>query len=519
MAPNAAWRLAATIGRVAIGLVAVSLYTRILGMTQWGLLALFQAAVAPLAVLDVLGRSTVKFVAESVARGDRRGAAAIVQTAFGLNLAIGVVGAAGLVAVAPWLARSVFAIPPDQVGRAIVGFRAMAAVWLLGVLTATYAAVLAAHQRYDLISKLASAAVLVSTCAGLAAAGLGHDVAVVVVAQAAVAAAFLAPYRWAAMRLLPESAGLAWPHQDALRRSASFWRWEVVGVAGTLVTGWADRYILGAYFGPALVGYYAVASVLQAQLYGAFLEMGEVLFPTVSRLEGEGDLRSARRLSLLVGWTLAMGFGICAVVLAVIGGDFLRLWVSPEAAAAVTHTLRLLCVASILSITAIAPLYYTVGLGRIRWDAAAGVLLGATVVTLGLLLIPRYGLEGVGWGLIGGALVRCVLVLFIWRAHFRGQVDLAAFAAHAWAPALVSIALLLGLSSLHDLVAPRVSWPGLVVEGASTLGLAAAVQLGISELFPGGRSRRRDVAGSFRPVIAGWLRGLPGGIGRGASDA
>jgi O-antigen/teichoic acid export membrane protein len=509
MAANAAWRLAATIARAALGLVAVSLFTRLLGIAQWGLLALFQAAVAPLAVLDGLGRATVKFVAESLARGDRPGAAAVVRTAFALNLVVGIAGAAGLAVAAPWLAHAVFAIPPTEAARAATGFRVMGLAWFLGVLTSTYSAVLAAHQRYDVAARLATVALFLSTGAGLAVAALGHDVVGVVLAQAVVAGAMLAPYAWAATRLLPEAAAVPRLDAIALRRTAGFWRWEVVGVVGSLMTAWADRYILGGFFGPTLVGYYAVAQVLQAQLYGAFLEMGEVLFPTVSHLEGQGDLGGARRLALLVGWTLASGFGVCAVVLAVIGGDFLRLWVSPEAAAAATWTLRLLCIASILAITSVAPLYYTLGLGKTRWDAAAGVLVGVAVTGLGLALIPRYGLLGVGWGLVGGALARWGLVLAMWRVHFRVEVRLRTFAAQVWAPAVVSVATLLALSWLHDVWVSEPGWPGLILEGGLVLAVAAAVQLGVSELFPGGADRRRNVLSSFRPVVAGFLGGRP----------
>jgi O-antigen/teichoic acid export membrane protein len=509
MAGNAAWRLTATVVRVAVGLVAVSVFTRLLGITQWGLLALFQAAVAPLALFDGLGRATVKYVSESLARGDLEAAAGVVRTALALNLALGAFGAGALLLAAPWLATTVFAIPPDEVARAVVGFRVMAGAWFVGVLTATYAAVLAAHQRYDEAAKLGSLAVIASTASGLAAAAWTRDVVAVVVAQAIAAVVVAAVYRARAAGLLAEAGASPRPDRTSLRRALSFWRWEVVGVAGGLLTGWADRYLLGAFLGPTVVGFYAVALVLHSQLYGAFVEMGEVLFPTVSHLEGRGDLVAARRLTLLVGWTLTTGFGICAVALAIVGGDFLQLWVSREAALAATATLRLLCVGGIVALTAIAPLYYTLGLGRTRWDAAAGVLVGATVTGLGLALVPRFGLPAVAYALIGGALVRCGLVVLMWRVHFRAQFGIGAFAAHVWAPAAVSIATLWGLTRLHDAIAREPTWPWFLLEGVVAVAVAAAIQLGISELLPGGRERRRDVVSSFRPVVSRWLGRAP----------
>jgi hypothetical protein len=46
------------------------------------------------------------------------------------------------------------------------------------------------------------------------------------------------------------------------------------------------------------------------------------------------------------------------------------------------------------------------------------------------------------------------------------------------------------------------------------LGVAAAVQIVIGELLPGGRERRRDVVASFRPVAARAYALLRGGAPR-----
>jgi O-antigen/teichoic acid export membrane protein len=504
MAGNAVWRLAATIVRVGVGLVAVSALTRLLGIGQWGLLALFQAAVAPLALLDGLGRATVKYASESLGRGDSEGAARVVRTAAVLNAVLGAAGTAALLLCAPWLASSLFAIPPEEAARATVGFRIMGGAWFVGVMTTPFSAVLAAHQRYDVAAKLGTVAVVLSTGLGVAAAALTRDVVLVIVAQTTGAAAMLALYVWAASRLLPGVAAAPRLDRPTLRRTVAFWRGEVVGVAGGLLTGWADRYILGAFFGPAIVGFYALANLLSTQLYAAFLEMGEVLFPAVSHLEGRGELPAARRLALLVGWTLTMGFGASAAVLGTVGGDFLHLWVSPDAARAATPTLRVLCVAAILALTSVAPLFYVLGIGKTRWDAAGSVVLGLTVVGVGLVLIPAHGLLGVGYGLVAGALVRCGLALLIWRVHFRPQFGLGAFAVHAWAPAVVSILAMLGLGRVHDALGRAPTWPWLVAESFATLAIAVAVQVAAAEVLPGGRQRRLDVVNSFRPIVARW---------------
>jgi O-antigen/teichoic acid export membrane protein len=280
-----------------------------------------------------------------------------------------------------------------------------------------------------------------------------------------------------------------------------------VGILGGILSGWSDRYILGAFFVPAAVGFYAVVHSLYTHLYGAFIEMGEVLFPAVSHREGQGDLAGARRLALLVGWTVSTCFGPCAVVLATVGGDFLHLWISPEAAREATATLRILCAAGIVGIAAIAPFYYLLGIGRTRWHAISATLVGLTTVGVSLVLVPSRGLPGVGYGLLAGVCVRWILMALIWRHHFSSEFRLSAFAAHVWAPPIVSVATLVVLTRAHDVLGVARGWSWLAIEIVAALAIAAIVQLAAGELVPGGSRRRRDVVSSFRPLIAGLFGG------------
>jgi O-antigen/teichoic acid export membrane protein len=511
MAANASWRLAAVLVRVAVGLVSVPLMTRMLGMSQWGLLALFQAATSPLALLDMgLGAATVKYVAELLGRGDRMGAVRVFHTTLIYNLAVGIAGALALVLSSRWLATSLFAVPPQEVELAVTGFQIMAASWLVGTFTATVASVLSANQRYDVSSRLATIGVVLTTGAGVATAAIGGDIVAVLVVQTIASAALGMAYLLVASRMLPGITSRPRWHQESFRRSFGFGVWQGVAIGGGMLSGWGDRYVLGAFFAPTVVGFYSVVHLLYSQLYVVFLEMGEVLFPVVSHLEGEGDLHSARRLTLLVAWTLSTGFGVAACVLAVVGGDFVHLWISPEAARASTATLRLLCVAGILGMPAIALFYYLLGIGKTKWDAASALTVGITVVGVDLVLVPRIGMVGLGYGLIAGVLVRWVFLVGIWRVHFSSQFRFRDFGVQVYIPAVISAALLLGLARIHGWLNRPVTWPWLLCEAIGCLTIAVAGHLAVGELLPDGRQRLRDVVVSFRPVVSGFLqRHLP----------
>jgi O-antigen/teichoic acid export membrane protein len=502
LATNAAWRFGGTLVRVALGLVNVPVLTHYLGMSQWGILALLQAATAPLVLIDMgIGGATVKYVAEHIGRRDVAGATRVAQTSILFYVGAGLLGTATLLAAAPWLATSVFAIPAAEVPLAKLGFRVAAIGWFAALLRTSFASVLSAHQRYDQHARLGALGAVAATALGIAAAISGGNVVDVVLVQSAATAATALLYFRAAAHLLPGLRGLPRWHGDAFRRSASFGAWQTVAMAGTLLSGWSDRYILGALFAPAVVGFYAIAQTLYANLYVAFVEMGEVLFPAVSHREGAGDLAGARGLSLLVGWTLTTVFGACATVLAVLGGDFIGLWVGADAARQATGILRLLCVGGIVGMLAVAPLHYAAGIGRTRWQAAAATVTGATVAATTFALAPRLGLPGVGYGLVAGVVARTLLLPALWRRHFAAQYGFGAFSLHVFAPPLASLAIAAAAIPLHDALGGAHRWGPFLVEALGTAVGVGAVQLAIGELLPGGAQRRRDVVSSFTPLL------------------
>ena len=489
------------VARVLVGLVAVPLYTRLLGMSQWGLLALFQAAVAPLVLLDGMGAATVKYVAEALGRGDTREAIGVVRSALLVNVVAGLLGAAALVLLAPWLATSLFAVAPEDQEVATLGFR------LIGPRLARRPGQRQLERRAGgdpaLRRRRTPRGALGRALdagghrgrrggrrGGRRPAGPGGVAVLMAVLQ------FLS-----AARALPGAA--AWPSLDPalVGRSLSFGAWQAAGTAGALLSGWGDRYVLGVYFAPTIVGFYAVGSLLAGQLQVAFAEAGEVLYPAVSRFQGRGELAQARRLSLLAGWTMTSAFGVCAAVLAIVGGDFISLWVSPEAAQAVLPALRLLCAAGIIGMVAVAPANYLLGIGRVRWDAVASVGSGLVVAGAGILLVPKLGLSGVGYGLCLAALLRSIVVYLVWRVDFRAEHRGTSYAAHLVAPALVALGLLAAGCAVRDSMLLAPSWSLVLLEAALATVLLGAIQLGAGELLPGGPQRRRDVVASFRPVV------------------
>jgi hypothetical protein len=160
---------------------------------------------------------------------------------------------------------------------------------------------------------------------------------------------------------------------------------------------------------------------------------------------------------------------------------------------------------------AIAIFYFLLGIGKTRWDAASAMTVGATVVGVDLLLVPRIGMPGLGWGLIAGVLVRWGFLVLIWRAHFEQEVRFGSFSLQVFAPAAVGVATLVALTGIHDRLGWQVGWGKFLGMLLVYAGVAAAIQIGVAELLPGGSQRRRDVVSSFRPIVEKALGLLPRG--------
>jgi O-antigen/teichoic acid export membrane protein len=489
---HAAWRFASTIALALVGLVTVPVFARLLGMEQWGLLALFQAALAPMALLELgVATATVKYVAEAIGRGDPEGATQTVQTTLIFNFVVGSCGCVGLVLAARLLASRIFAIPPDQQELATTGFRLIGLNWFAGLVNVTYSGVLVAHRLFGRASRLRTLSGLCTGGGGVLTVFLGGGLLHVVVVQTLVTLMMMAFWFGAASRSLPGLRALPRWHGALFRRSLSMGAWQALGAAGGLVANWSDRYILGSRFSPATVGVYAIAFSMVGAGYGTFHEMGEVLFPAVSQKQGAGAVGDARRVSLQAGWVLSTVFGIVMAVMATVGGDFISLWVSPAAAQQGTAVLRLLCVGCIMGMAFTGPLFLCLGLGKSRLLAVSSLVTGVVVLCLGLFLTSRVGLTGVGWAMIGGVLAQWLVLLQIALRVYLPEIRLAEFVLCVWAPPGAAVAVLALLVKIHDAVAGPPSWLRLAAECAVSLLLAAGLQLAFNEVLPGGRQRRK----------------------------
>jgi O-antigen/teichoic acid export membrane protein len=280
---------------------------------------------------------------------------------------------------------------------------------------------------------------------------------------------------------------------DSARSMLKFGRWIFLSTVLTFFVGQSDRLVFGKIIPLALLGVYSIATtwvgVSDALATRIFRS---VLFPVMSRLNGEKRELSASFLRIRKPWLLMCG---CATACLVAGGPTLIRLLYDAKAEDAGWIIQTLAGGSWLIVLANSNTDALLAIGAPKWIAAGN---GAKLVAL-LILIPigfwLFGFRGAVAGLAGSEAVRYLVTVIGTRRH-----KLAGFAQDIRLSVIVVLTSLIGLSVTYGIVpafrtalSPLPAKLGTLIEGLTIFVAAAPVWVG---LFLRDRSRSRTTAGS-----------------------
>jgi len=505
LARNSAWNTIGWLGVLALTIAAAPIQLRLLGETQYGLLALLMSIVAPLGVLDFgMSDATIKYLAESMGRGDADAAKRYAHSSLAFSGFVGLLGAVIIILLADWLVHSVFVIPSEHEAVARSGMRWVAVLWCFMQVRQTLMGVVTALQRYDV---LATGTVLTQ----LSVIGIGlwvllaqGTLAEMLRAQAIVAAVWALVWLGAAWHLFPPLRLPLRMDLRSLRNTFSFGFWQMVNTLGGILSYQSQRWLLGILLPLRAVGYYNIGAQVVNMGYMASYKVGQVLFPEVSKMQGQGEEEGAARMAVNASWLLTTLSAMLFVPLVVLGHDLLRLYLSPSMADNATTTLRILAIGTAVGCVFAIPSFYLLGTGRSRWLAAMSLLYG--LVTLGgcLVLIPTLGVIGAGWAMSGATIVHVVMLLVLWQRVLRGWIPGWTYLASTFGPLIIAGGLAAGLVAWRDALSWEPGWVGMCLASAGLSVGVLMVLLLVDIVLPGGPERRellnRVVSSSWRFV-------------------
>lgn len=399
LARNTGLNLVGAAAPLLVAFAAVPRLVEGLGADRFGLLSLVWVVIGYFGFFDLgLGWALTKLVADRLG-ADRAGEVpALTWTALAIMTAFGVVGGVVLAALAPWLVGHVLTVPAALQPEARIAFRCVAISIPFVIATAGLRGLLAAFQRFDLITAIRVPVGVFTYLAPLAVILVSRSLPAVVAVLVAGRVVATGAHFVFCRRVVPGFAHGFTFESAVVGPLLRFGGWMTVSnVVGPLMVS-ADRFVIGAMLSVASVAYYSTPyEVVSKLLLFPSVVLG-VLFPALAM-----TLRTdAARAGRLYARGTAVVFTILLpllLALATFAPEGLGRWLGPEFALRSTFVLRALAVG--VFVNGVAQVAFGLIQGAGRPDFTARLHLGELVIYAPLLawLVRRWGIEGaaVAW--------------------------------------------------------------------------------------------------------------------------
>lgn len=361
---------------------------------------------------DSINKGCLVRVAHCIENGDDETINKVVSSAVGL-LVIPAIAVMIGAAVAGRPVASFFGVGP-QLQEAMVWIFLLAGLDVLLVLPlAPFTAVVAAHQRYDIVA-------LVSIAARILRAGLivvlfyafGANVVFVMVGTVAGNLSYRLAMLFLARSLTPTlRVRLRFCDRRILLSLLAFGSFMVYGSLATVGATEASKWIIGKILSLESVTFLVIATYISAKARLVVQAMTLVLVPAASRFRARKNLRVLAEM-LLRGtrYATSVSVGVMAVVLPVIT-PLLMLWIKPEMGWIGTYAVGIgVCAAIALPGDCAQQIFIGTGDSKRPFFAAlaGGVITIATLVTTAGLL---------DWGFLGAIVAVCAGMLVKWAGQ------------------------------------------------------------------------------------------------------
>ncbi|HVP89715.1 MAG TPA: flippase [Terriglobales bacterium] len=458
---NTALNLVGLVVPLLAGFAAIPFVVRGLGAQRFGILSLVWVVFGYFGLFDLgLGRTTTKYVAEALGKGETRDVPGCVWTAVFLQAGIGAAGALLLVLLSPFVTMHFLKIPGRFVPETVRTLRLVG--WSLPVMfvSSSFRGVLEAAQRFDLVNAVKVPVNVLFYVLPLAGTALGYGLPGIVVLLLASRAAGLLAWGWLGLRVLPVLRTPPRLDRRLLGPLLTFSGWLALSSVLYALSSSVDRLAIGAVLTVGAVTFYSAPfeAINRVGVVPGSLAM--VLFPAFSSLNGGRLTEKAEELFARSTKLLLLSTGPVLILLIFFAKDFLRLWLGADFARTSTPAVQLLAAGFLVNCVIAVPNNYLMGIGRV--DIAPKYQLVELFVYAGLAWAGAKL-----WGITGVALATAIRLAgfsaFLFAASFTaGGVRFRPFwraGARRAVTALILYAAALGL----DVLAGLLHWGAAVI--------------------------------------------------------
>jgi O-antigen/teichoic acid export membrane protein len=378
-----------------VALVTMPFIVRGLGPERFGVLSIVWAVLGSMILFDLgLSRTTTKFVAECLGRGEEQKFPSLFWTSFWSQVLIGVVLALPAAAAVPRLVDRYLKLSPAYASETKLCFLILAVSFPVVLGGNSIRGVLEAVQRFDVVNYVripTYIGMFLLPAIGLPF-GLGLPAIVLLLVLSRLAAGLV--YLAVCFSMFPSIRKNYALDYKLLRPLLSYGGWLSISNFLAPLLVYADRFVVGSVLGMSYVSYYTAPQ--EAISRGAVLPGALVtaLFPTLATLDASGARERVRELCVRAIKSLLLIMTPVLLVIFVFAPQLLQLWLGADFAARSSGVLRIFCAGILVNSIAYVPFVLLQGLGRPDVTAKLHLLELPFYAAALAILLPRMGLAG-----------------------------------------------------------------------------------------------------------------------------
>jgi O-antigen/teichoic acid export membrane protein len=387
-----------------------------LGVEQYAIWLLASAAVTGGMLLSAgFGDAAVKYISACRGRNQESGVEGIIRTLFAINLTLGTA-----VATLLWLFTPLLVAHLPHIGADLrISYQRALSIGcvllLVKVVESVFLCTQRAYERFDIAARftIVTRIVTIGAAVVIAAAGRGTATIMLVtllVSLVSLGAQMVIVWHGLALRSLMPS----WD-RPAIAELFSFgcfsWLQGIVG----LLTGQADRFLVGYLLGTHALTYYSISVQAAVSIHGIASAGLQILFPYIAARLGILSIKAMRQRFAAAFAANAVVVAILAVPLIFGAHLILHLWLGEDFAAHASTTLTITACAFALVGLNVTGFYVLMAMGRIKLLALTHLVGAVAMLAAITVLAPRFGIVGAA----SGRLIFGVITLLIYRPLYN----------------------------------------------------------------------------------------------------
>lgn len=379
---------------ILVALFSIPLLIKGLGTDRFGVLTLAWLVIGYFGLFDMgLGRALTKLIAERLGTGDQALIPALFWTALILMFAMGLIGAAVVMSISPWLVQEVLKIPFELQTDTLHAFILLGISLPLITSTTGLWGVLEAYQRFGLTSAVRTFQGVVTYVGPLLV--LLFSKSLFLIVAVLLAGRIIA---WLTYLMLCFYTAPALRQRIALDKCevwplVTFGGWMTISNIISPIMIYSDRFMVGSLVSAAAVAYYVTPAEMVIKILvlpGAFVG---VLFPAFAASYFADKERAALLFVRGIKYLFLILFPIILVAIT-LAHEALTFWLGSEFALNSTRVLQWLCVGIFVNSLAHFPSALLQGAGRPDISAKLHLLELPIYLAAVWWMTKTFGIEG-----------------------------------------------------------------------------------------------------------------------------